>query len=599
VEVSLASRTAETGVEAPAATFVITREDIRRSGARRLYDLFRQAPGVDVIETSAYTAAVQARGLACQYARQMLVQVDGRIVYTPQIGNVNWDLVPVFLDDIERIEIVRGPANTLHGANAMNGVINIITTDPARSAAPESRLVLRGGNLGYYSGAATQAGSRDEHGVAWRVSAGYEESRGYEDPLPDAYTNPRLTFRVSRGDPEASRLEVLGGYWGGSRATDGFGPKIHRLAEDRFAQARVQRAAGDRRLTAGYWIHALDSSGSFGGPDDLLKQAAEVEGTFRHGGHRLVIGLDLRHSHVQHSDLAAGEPVAASSGRLFAADTFHPVPALAVHFGAMVETHSFVRPALSPRLNLGWAVRERHHLRAALAQAHRLPAFYEEQLTLALPPGFSPGAPALQLAGNDRVRAERCWAKEAGWWWQAKPGVVTVNLEAYENRYDDLIDLSATPEVVPQPDSTIALRYTICNRAAARARGVELELALVPAPQLATQVTYTYQDMADPVFVRLAPRHKGSVLVRGRLPFGAEGQAFYRLTSAYEATALFMDRPTAAIDTHHRLDVRIARRLGHATEVAVSGLDLLADDYAESAFTTIDRSVFLELRTRF
>ncbi len=110
-----------------AAIFVITQEDIRRSGATNIPDLLRMVPGMDVAQIDANTWAISARGFNARFGNELFVMVDGRSVYTPSFGGVFWDTLDIPLEDIERIEVIRGPGGSIWGTNAVNGVINIIT----------------------------------------------------------------------------------------------------------------------------------------------------------------------------------------------------------------------------------------------------------------------------------------------------------------------------------------------------------------------------------------------------------------------------------------------------------------------------------------
>ena len=123
------SKVEEKASQAPAAVFVITAEDIRRSGATSIAEVLRYAPGINVARSRSSGWAVTSRGFNDQFANKMLVVIDGRSVYTPIFAGVYWDEQVQMLDTIERIEIIRGPAGTLWGANAVNGVINIITKE--------------------------------------------------------------------------------------------------------------------------------------------------------------------------------------------------------------------------------------------------------------------------------------------------------------------------------------------------------------------------------------------------------------------------------------------------------------------------------------
>src|ERR1700685_1833404 len=127
IEVTSVSKTKETLSHTAAAVFVISPEDITRSGATNIPDLLRMVPGVDVAEINANTWAVSVRGFNARFSNELLVMVDGRPVYTQTFGGVFWDVLDLPMEDIERIEVIRGPGGSIWGANAVNGVINIIT----------------------------------------------------------------------------------------------------------------------------------------------------------------------------------------------------------------------------------------------------------------------------------------------------------------------------------------------------------------------------------------------------------------------------------------------------------------------------------------
>src|SRR5712671_6166857 len=127
LEITSVSRRPERLSEAAASIFVITGDEIRRSGATNLPEALRLAPALDVVQVSAGAYSVSARGLSNTAANKLLVLIDGRSVYTPLFSGVFWDVQDVLLDDIDRIEVISGPGGTLWGVNAVNGVINIIT----------------------------------------------------------------------------------------------------------------------------------------------------------------------------------------------------------------------------------------------------------------------------------------------------------------------------------------------------------------------------------------------------------------------------------------------------------------------------------------
>ena len=127
LKVTSVGRKAQQLAKAPAAVFVITQEDIRRSGATTLMDVLRMVPGLEVARINGSTWAISARGGLSQFANKMLVLIDGRSVYSQFFSGVVWDQQDVALEDIDRIEVIRGPGAVMWGANAVNGVINVIT----------------------------------------------------------------------------------------------------------------------------------------------------------------------------------------------------------------------------------------------------------------------------------------------------------------------------------------------------------------------------------------------------------------------------------------------------------------------------------------
>src|SRR5579864_6016807 len=142
IEVTSASRKEQKLSQVPAAIFVITQEDIHRSGATNIPDLLRMVPGLDVAQINGNTWAISARGFNSQFSNKLLVLVDGRAVYSPTFAEVFWDTMDVLLEDIDRIEVIRGPGGTVWGNNAVDGVINIITK---KAQATLGTLVTAGG----------------------------------------------------------------------------------------------------------------------------------------------------------------------------------------------------------------------------------------------------------------------------------------------------------------------------------------------------------------------------------------------------------------------------------------------------------------------
>ncbi len=188
--VSTVERKESTVGRTPAAVFVITREMIRRSGARHVPEVLRMAPGVQVAQIDANKWAVSIRGFNGRFANKLLVQIDGRSVYNPLFGGVFWDAQGVLLEDVERIEVVRGPGGTVWGANAVNGVVNIVTRKAADTHG--SFAEAGGGNLERSFGAFRQGGNVGKD-ADLRVFGQWAERGAFSSPTDhDDWQNGRF-----------------------------------------------------------------------------------------------------------------------------------------------------------------------------------------------------------------------------------------------------------------------------------------------------------------------------------------------------------------------------------------------------------------------
>ena len=243
VSVSTVSRGLEPTRLVPAAIHVITQDDIRRSGARSIPEALRLAPGVQVARISAGTWAIGIRGFADRLARSMLVLIDGRAVYSPLFAGTYWETQEVLLDDIDRIEVIRGPGGTLWGANAVNGIINIITK-PA--SASDGIMVLAGGGSQERAFAAARYGAAA--GDAWHYRMYGKAFDRASEFHPDGhdYDGQRLGqggFRADRTPPGGRSLTIEGDVYD---ARLGYTPDAHDLHAAVRPARRPRRAAFGR-----------------------------------------------------------------------------------------------------------------------------------------------------------------------------------------------------------------------------------------------------------------------------------------------------------------------------------------------------------------
>src|SRR2546429_2698209 len=180
MQVTSVSKRTQKVADAAAAIFVITQEDIRRSGATNIPEALRLVPGVQVARIDENKWAISSRGSNGRFANKLLVLIDGRSVYTPLFSGVYWNVQDVMLEDVDRIEVIRGPGATLWGANAVNGVINIITKS-AKST--QSALMTAGGGTEMQGFSSLRYGGRLNKATAYRAYAKYFTVAASNDPL--------------------------------------------------------------------------------------------------------------------------------------------------------------------------------------------------------------------------------------------------------------------------------------------------------------------------------------------------------------------------------------------------------------------------------
>src|SRR5258708_36428796 len=178
MEVTSVSKREQKLSQVAAAIFVITQEDIRHSGATNIPDLLRMVPGLNVAQINSNTWAISARGFNFQFASKLLVLIDGRAVYTPLFGGVNWDTQDVPLEDIERIEVIRGPGGAVWGANAVDGVINIISK---KAEATPGMLVTGGGGRQAQGVGTVQYGGKNTRSTSNRIFTRYQRNKHFSE----------------------------------------------------------------------------------------------------------------------------------------------------------------------------------------------------------------------------------------------------------------------------------------------------------------------------------------------------------------------------------------------------------------------------------
>ncbi len=616
-----ASRLAQPLDDAPAAVTVIDRELIRLSGAREIVDLFRLVPGFLIITDNAGIRAVTLHGLADVYSRRFQVLVDGRSVYLPSLGGVAWTDLGISLDEIERIEIIRGPNAAAYGANAFLGAINIITRHGAETVG--DLLRARGGEDHIRDGYLRIG--RTHGDLDWRLVLGRERDTGFEG-RPDTRDIRFLSLRMDWQASATDRWMLKSGLTGGFRQDGRIGrpgdPPRPIDVLSHYQHLRWSRAEGGDELMVQLYhqTHRMDeeytleqSIGAF--PltirrDSLIvSQRWEVEvqriGVLR-PGLRTVLGASSRLDRVRAREYLGREGWLSNRlQRVFATVELAPRPRWTLHGGLMVERDDISGTHLSPRLSLNLRPHPLHTIRLSVSRGYRKPLLAEEygdgtlRGTVDLGGGPVPVyIPTFRSSGG--LDSERIISRELGYVGRFKG--LTLDLRLFLDRLDRLITSFERPVPLTFPPGTTVEALDFANRRSAEVQGAELGVSW-RSPRWRMHGSYAYTrieawgDAEAAELERSAPQHVWSLLVSRRLPEGWRASATYYFIGAWKALG-FAD-PIGAV---RRLDLRLERSGGrtHPWRVALVAQNLL-DTYPETRYRPgkgpnfFDTRLFIEL----
>jgi iron complex outermembrane receptor protein len=459
IEVTSVSKRAQKLSEAPAAVTVLTSEDIRRSGMTTVPDLLRMVPGLHVANIDASTWAITARGFNGQFANKLLVMIDGRTVYTPLFSGVYWDVQDLVLEDIERIEVVRGPGGTMWGVNAVNGVINIIT----KEAADTQGLLVSSlvGNIERTSSASRYGGqlADDAH---YRTYLKYFNRADFDNRggvnSHDAWSVARGGVRFDWKPTGADSLTLQGDYYNGDsdQTTLVLGPASTDFSGGNVIGRWVRSYSDTSSLQLQFYYDRTERSNVLLRED---RDTFDVELQNRLNplpGHDLVWGASYRltSDDIRSSSVAGFDPSDRTEhlASLFFQDEF-PLfhERLRLTLGSKVEYNGYSGFEFLPNARLLWSPNERHSAWAAVSRAVRAPSRAENDVSLLAP---APTLPVdfVLMTGNSAFDSEHVLVYEIGY--RAHPlDPLSIDVAAYYNDYDDLRSLETSGLLVDYPSA--------------------------------------------------------------------------------------------------------------------------------------------------
>jgi len=597
--VTTVSKDEESLATAAASVHVLTREEILRSGATTVPEALRLAPNLQVTQLSSHEYTVGARGFAGNvqaqnFSNKLLALVDGRAVYNPLFSGIYWDAVDVVLDDVDRIEIISGPGAMLWGANAVNGVINVITR-PATAT---------GGTLVEATGGNRQRTLQARHGgsagdVAYRVYAkgGDFDALEIDDvSAEDDWRRVQVGFRTdwARG-PDAFTVQgdVL------DSTLDQPGPSEVNVT-GRNVLARWQRAWSERsdlRVQA-YYDRVHRGATNEGVAFTLHTYDLEVQHRVSIGArHRVVWGFGSRRNEyrIRNTPGLGFEPSRRALGfsNVFAQDTIALSEALRLSLGVKLEEDPYFDWSVLPEARLAWTLSPSTSLWASTSRAIRAATPFDVDVVERL-------GGQVFLVGNPEFRSEKVQAFELGARLRPMPDL-TLTAAAFYNRYEDL----RTIELTPRPDGGAGLPLRWGNRMEGDTYGIEAWAKW--------QVTDRW---------RLSPGYRmlkkdleltsGASRLLGLAQAGLDPTDQALLTSAldlrpgltFDATLRYQGPVVeAGIKAYRALNARLNWQVRPGIELAVTANHLLNGSRGHREYTTADSvpiepSVYLEARWR-
>ncbi|MBL8489674.1 MAG: TonB-dependent receptor [Rhodocyclaceae bacterium] len=637
-----ASRLQQTAADAPASIAVIDRRTIALSGARQVSDLIRLVPGFAIGYINGNSPVVAYHGLSDAYSRRMQVLVDGVSIYSPLWGGVDWSELPLAVEDIERIEVVRGPNAASYGANAFLGTVNILTREPAAERGGGIRM--NSGRRGLSDVSAFVSG-RDES-LSWRISAGRREDDGF-DKLPDSsrftFLNMRgqlrltdrdevsLIYRHGRGRLDQGYLDhPNNGLRPRTTEADTFNVRWTRAQgpdEETWVQASAQRRRSLESLLISDVVNfppvvpfTLRISSDY----ESRRNEIEFQQTTRLGANlRGVWGGQYRQDGVRSEPyFFRNDWMESDLSRLFGSLEWRPLPGLLTHVGAMYESNSIVAGAWSPRISVSMTPVDGHTLRVGASAARRTPTLFEEQGNqsfrfpneirsyleglLALP--FLPPATRATIVGwlskpmatrflaSGQLQDERILSREVSYMGSLDHGRFSWELRWFSDQLSGLISTIKVPYRTVTDTKTLDFR----NMEYARERGAEL--ALVAKPRAGTLIRVAASrnriESDSAANVVSGPKHTTSLLVGQELPGDITASAAFYRVGAFA----WLGTGGNVIPAHDTWDLRVARQFilgGRKGEIAWVSQQTRGRDLEMVDSIPRTRSSFVQLSLAF
>ena len=588
--------------DAPVAIFVITAEDIRLSGAESVPELLRTVPGIEVARINSNSWSVTARGFSSKYADKLLVLLDGRSIYDPLFSGVFWDMQMPMLEDIERIEVIRGPGGTLWGANAFNGVINIITKEANHT---QGGLIIAGGGTDLQSrGAVRYGGALGKRG-SYRLFAQHQryapsiDANGTEQP--DAWSTSNGGFRADLNLTPRDSLMVSAEVMKGAEDAVTNGLDTQTLAPITYADRTAMgtgffltrwtrtRSEDSNSQLQFYYNRSQRNLTSGGEHQDTLD--VEFQQRARIGSRNdIVFGAGYRFLGVREAKGPLSFVVfnpderSLSQADVFAQDEIKIVPnhleaTAGIKIGRNPVSGTF-EP--QPTARLLWTPNSKNSLWGAVSRAVRLNSLGEDDGIITLPIPSSSPVPIVINVGGGTAGSEHLLAYEFGY--RSQPAKrIELDFAMFYSTYALHTQQTGSPFLssIPVPHMIVPVTYEDGN--AGDGHGVEVSATVQASERLRLSGAYSWLslELGDGQFSSATsflaspmsdPRNQGNL------------RASYTLSKSIESTAemRFVDRIQASqVPGYQELNLQVAWHAAEHATLSIHGENLLHEKHEE------------------
>jgi iron complex outermembrane receptor protein len=573
VDITSVSRRSERLSDTPAAVSVITDEDVRRHGVTMLAEAMRLADALDVARIHGNSWAISARGFTITTANKLLVLIDGRSAYSPLFSGTFWDAQDFLVADIDRIEVIRGPGGATWGANAVNGVINVITKPAA--ATRGTFVMLNAGSVEHLTAAIRHGGRLGTVG-SYRVYTNFADRGAHflasGQGSEDSVRRGQVGFRMDSSLTGVNRWSLQGDFY---RAAEGLLSNDDADVAGGNLMARWSRVRGNGSEFQAQ-VYYDRTFRHIPGQFEETRDTVDIEALHRQqfGRHTVVAGGNFRVTEgedigsagfffdpVDRTDKLAGvfvqDEIAVRPDRVF------------VTLGSKFERNDFTGLEVQPTIRVRVTPRPRHTAWGAISRAVRLPTRFDTDLRL-----VNPTSRAITLTGSGNFDAESVVAYEAGY--RLRPfSRVALDAAVFRNQYDNLRS-QELPAAIGQP-------IVLANLLNARTSGIELAATVQPAHTWRVHASYAFlhrdffvdpgsRDPFEGAFEANDPSHLFSLRSWLDLGKGVEFDGLLRAAG---------ERPTPVVPAYAELDLRLGWTVRPGWELSVVGQNLLHARHSE------------------